>query len=126
MEVGCVGGGKLLPAPRAVGGDINPAAAKRQTSAADFLAEISFARARVHDVRTSRIDEQRVDCDVRQAIARGAPAGAVVVTLPDSSRHAGSEKRRRHSRVKFHDASAAADVAGPKRGPRIKHASGGA
>src|ERR671915_233368 len=102
MKVGSVGGGKLLPAPRAVGGDVNPAAAERQTSAADFLAEISFARARIHEVRTSRIDEQRVDRDVRQAIARGAPGRAVVVTPPDSSRHPGSEKRRRNNRVKFH------------------------
>src|SRR5688572_9292749 len=100
MEVGGVGGGKLLPAPRAVGGGVNPAAAKRQTSAADFLAEISFAGARVHDVGTSRIDEQRVDRDVRQAIARRAPGRAVVVALPDASRHAGGENRRRNSRVK--------------------------
>src|SRR5215208_2708033 len=102
MKVGGVGGGKLFPALRAVGGDVNPAAAKRQTGAADFLAEISFTGARVHDVGTSRIDEQRVDRDVRKAIARGAPGDGVVLTLPDSSRHAGSEQRRRNNWVKFY------------------------
>src|SRR5687767_15616903 len=122
MEVGSVGGGKLLPTPGAVGGDVNPAAAKRQTSAADFFAEISFAGARVHDVGTSRIDEQRVDRDVRQAIARGAPARAAVVTPPEASRDARREKRRRHSRGESHDASAPADVAGPKRRPCVEQA----
>src|SRR3954453_173351 len=105
MKVGSVGGGKLLPAPRAIGGDVNPAAAKRQTGAADFLSKISFAGARIHDVGMSGIDEQRVDRDVGQALARGSPGRAVVVPLPDSSRHAGSEQRRRNSGVKFHDAS---------------------
>ena len=122
MKVGSVRGGKLLPALRAVIRHVDPAAAERQTGAADFLAEISFACARVHDVGTSRIDEQRVDRDVRQAIARGVPVRAAVVTPPDTSRHARSEQRRRHGRVKFHDARAAADVAGPKRRPRIEHA----
>src|SRR4051795_524279 len=126
MEVGSVGGGKLLPAPRAIGGDVDPAAAKRQTGAADFLSKISFAGARIHDVGTGGIDEQRVDRDVRQAIAHGTPGRAVVVALPDSSRHAGSEQRRWNSRAKFHAASAAADVARPKRRPRIEHAGGAA
>src|SRR5688572_5413042 len=104
MEVWRVGGGKLPPAPRAVGGHVNPAAAERQTSAADFLAEVSLAGARIHDVGTGGIDEQRVDRDVRETIARGAPARAVVVAPPDASRHARGEKGRRHSRVKPHDA----------------------
>src|SRR5262245_51976899 len=107
MEVGTVGCGKLPPAPRAVGGDVNPAAAERQTGAANLLAEIPLARACIHDVGMGWIDEQRVDRDVRQAIARGAPGSAVVVTSPDASRDTGSEKRRRNRRMKSHDARAA-------------------
>src|SRR5215212_11833180 len=101
MKLGSARGGKLLPALRAVGRYVDPAATERQTGAADFLAEVAFACARIHDLRTSRIDEQRVDRDVREAIAGGAPVRAAVVTRPDTSRHARGEKCRRHERVKF-------------------------
>src|SRR5687768_17063720 len=101
MKIWSIRGGQLLPAPRAVGGDVNAGAAKRQAGAPDFLAEISLAGARVHDVGTRRIDEQRVDRDVRQAVARRAPGRAVVVTLPDASRHASRKNRRRNRRVKL-------------------------
>ena len=70
----------------------------------------------------SRIDQQRVDRDVGQAVAGRPPGRAVVVALPDAARHAGREQRRRHGRVESHDARAAADVAGPERRPRIEHA----
>lgn len=68
---------------------------------------------RIHDVGIGGIDQQRVDCDVRQPIACRIPARAAVVAPPDPARHARRKKPRRHSRMKPHAARAAAMLPGP-------------
>src|SRR6185436_8191583 len=124
LKVRCVGRRQLLPRSAAIARDENAGAAQRQAGAANLFAEISFTGAREHHVRLLRIDRQRVDGNVGQAVAARTPRGAVVIALPHAARYAGRKQRCRHGWMELDDTRAAADVARTERRPGVEKNSG--